>query len=933
MKYKKKWWILVIIIFSASFTFGEPYSEMWIASGDTFNLDGETYEAVLSMSPPSVLLRRNSEYVDVFSIGECYETDFKKLCFTKYQAMDNSEYQVNVELYDKTPTIAAQIKYDNETHYAGEDTAITFVVNITSENPPEEIYIESVISDRLNVQTRDFDVEKILAGKRLSETKTNLDGNTSYEFEIELNSNYAKDYFIGGEVVQKYKGFNETTYFKTKLVKISPHYNLSTDFPKFNQSEDYEFSYTIENQMDSSLEDFRIELFIPKDLNLITYKKVKEKDTSSILSSNNYKVFYSTQDFEKNEKGEFNFTTRHIRTEDIKIPIKIEYYYEDIKFYSDEELNFNVTVNSTNISETCDGNDFNVTFIYDDATYAQILDGNASIEDRSFFPGMDTNARVYLQSLTEEDIESAKISIYENKELKLQQNYENIEFLNKYMAGKFNETAGFEDIIFDVEVEYFCKDSQKWFLQNMTKTIKVKDVGKVILSKDFDEEVLEGEQIEIKLNVENEADTFIHDVSVAEIIPEGFVVKGTTNKTFSLEKSAEVEAYTYFLTAPKVENDTDFILKTELSFEFEGERFNYSDEKTLTVKNKNETKLEYKLSSAQKVKVFEPLKMTLELANEDKIKISNISVELPTSFDFDTEKRTLTFPALYPEQSEKFEWFILPRKQNISFDNLIVRYESEKDNTPIEINYSVNLENPKIVFPEINYRVNALETLNKTIEYEVMFENPSDATFEGSLFFFNDEIGLIIGPNENKELSFIINDSDSEKTSEEKILVGTNVEYTYLNTIYQIVPLEIKIDVEKEPIKVNISEEQKNNDSTEVNLAAEDAKKSNKALLFSILGLVLITGVGAMFFIKHKKRSVEKPTITEEEIKRAEESKIEVTHELDSESKSEIKIEKGKKAEETIEKETNEIKPTNIFSFDDYEKLKEDLDKNLSKKK
>jgi hypothetical protein len=54
---------------------------------------------------------------------------------------------------------------------------------------------------------------------------------------------------------------------------------------------------------------------------------------------------------------------------------------------------------------------------------------------------------------------------------------------------------------------------------------------------------------------------------------------------------------------------------------------------------------------------------------------------------------------------------------------------------------------------------------------------------------------------------------------------------------------------------------------------------------------------------------------------------MQTTHTLDEKSKEKIEIKISGKREILEEKPVSEIKPTEIFSFSDYEKLKEELNK------
>ena len=974
--------ISLSIVYSSSNE--SDFSGGWYGSGDYFIIDNISYLVSVSNNL-DIYLKDDLGNSFFYNIGDCEELLLDEFCFVKYRTIGDFQ-QIFIEINKREPSIIINSSIEYEEVFAGTENKLDIRISVIGDNPPDNLFFTAIIQNDLDIGDTNLDVEYTTNGTILSKYFDDLKSDEIIDLYITLNTNIVNKYSISGVAEYDFNGLKEKVYLNPISVNFKSHFKISDNFPEINESGVYDFELFMDNLVDDDLKFNSFDLIFPLNLNVVDVDNfVKNKQS---FESELYNVFSNSFKLTINKSIEFSI--KHFLSGNYEFFVLSNYSYLDDDFIYFKKYNYSSSINNSETHLYCSGDDFNISFLRTDLSYADLINNvSRLVDDMTLYPGVDINSRIYLTSLVDEDIGSLKFNLYENNSLILVKRIDFIQGLGVKSVDDFVKHIPFGGLTLEGELEYFCKDSNKIFTQNFTKSFTIEDINKITIDKKIDNSDLSsGEETKVTVKLKNDAGLYINDVYIKELIPNNFTTRGIIEKRTSLKKDDTDEVYTYYIKAPFVLNETSYITSTLVFFTYENKTFNYSSENVLKVTPKINS-LDSKISAESNTRLYEPLLISGSIKNKNDFELNNVNVIIPKSSNYDIENKSLSLSVLYPNQTFDFEINLLPKNKNFSIENisfwlgdiLINRTSLDFYLLPSRTSFS-NMDF------SLHKIVNETGDFNLT-KYNVEIFNSGGKNFKGRFYFNRSYYDFDLNPDEIKSFNF---SSIGDDISDEDLYSDSYIYYEFLKIPFIDSLDDLSTDVIKIKRKVindsieyidNVSLDQKD----EVNLSEGKKSGINSLMLLVIFYLValFIIVIIIVLIIKHS-RSKDSNSKTNDHNSDVDSSSLNIdldsvnsleikeSHILDIDSKESIdpklfeinsssknvvpKLQKKSKSKIVdkpdeglnskigspsshsglnngsdiiVEKEVSKFKESHIFSFDDYEKLKEDLEKDLDK--
>ncbi|MBU0461857.1 MAG: hypothetical protein KJ574_04700, partial [Nanoarchaeota archaeon] len=205
-----------------------------------------------------------------------------------------------------------------------------------------------------------------------------------------------------------------------------------------------------------------------------------------------------------------------------------------------------------------------------------------------------------------------------------------------------------------------------YFSNSTTFTARVNKFEDIDITHEFESTSLEGDEDSlVTTNLKNNRLVDLKNVNVTEYIDPRFTVEGVHARTMNLKADEDVDAYSYTLTAPRieVENDTFYINTTVTYYDPDHEMMvTHSKQETMTVKPKELDLTITRTIDDNDADVGDILNIEYTLTNsEEKEIIKDIALYLPLQWEFDIVGPT----SYYIERLAPGESITLTDKQKI----------------------------------------------------------------------------------------------------------------------------------------------------------------------------------------------------------------------------------------------------------------------------
>ncbi|MGM5483987.1 MAG: hypothetical protein ACQER9_03670 [Nanobdellota archaeon] len=931
--------IFFLLLFLCTFADADKlYSENWFSSGDRFNLDGKSYEIMVSDSGSDIkILLEHDDTGEIFEIGECFSNDMKKICFTDHETSDNGQTRVLGKFYEIDYGIKAGFEVSgNKTKFLGEEFEIDFIIEGNENNTVEDLYVELYLPEDIIVDEESF--EK--ANNKLIYEMNNLEKGSDKTLSFTTGSNEKLKMDIGGEISYRYEDEEKSKYLDNFELNYKKHFEIKTNKGKFNHTFPFSYNLSIINQIEDDIELEELNIYLPKNFNFLENDGFVEKEDKSI-ESHIFGSYVKDYSLEKNKiknislildpetsgtyplyiDGEYT-----VNNENYKFPYIKEIFEIPEKDGVDNESQDNESQNSKN----CNNNSIEIT---------------STIENnKTYFPGRKLEFLVYAQNKAEKNITWLKLSLFRNNSLMAQNEY-SLKPHHKIMFKKINDIVPFKDKNYEVLAEFKCQDNNSIFKSEKLLPISIANVDNVLIIQDLsNEEIYEGETVKIELKIENEYDNYIYNISAEEILPSNISVEGVTNRTFSLKNNKESNIYTYYIT-PKVSGKNRTLkIKTNVYYKIKGKNYSQTEESFIDVKKKNNmVKLDYSIEGSEKGNIYEPYIIDFNITNEGNNTIKDFDIEVPPSEDYDLQIKDLNYPAIPPDMEINPSFKIIPFRKNISIRNITFTfYNKFNDVGKRYLNFTKSIDDARSSFHNINFSISLYKKSqeNNTLVYGLKNEGEIKAEFKILDFDEQKFRNISIVPGKEQKLKYNISDEQIEDFEYEKSS-DIFLKYTFLNDEYSINPNSINKHYGNNNNKSGNISSGKNwsdnnsdiNNSKEVSLESKDGInpiiKIMLSLILIILPLFLIFIL--VLFFKKKRNSI--PKIKPEHENEVLNNNMQTSNVIEkpSDKKSLFFSDKKSKNKEKDGK-AEELKPSQIFSFDEYEEYRKKLENNINKK-
>lgn len=909
----------------------EELSTGQFLSGDMIEIDSHIYTVLVSNSTNSVMLRDTNNNGIFLDFGQCYKKNEFEICVELFDTTNSGQKFVQMTTY----LITAQMNIsrtisENET-YVGEKIRITYEMIGDADEDLTKAYLETYIPKTFTIVQTSCDKTSQTDGTLLYIRRNELKKDTTFSCYVDLTSSKPRNHTFSG--TYEYTHLNTKTKGTTDSFNINFKSHIDRDyvFYDINNTKPFRFNVTLNNLVDETVDISKFKIYFPQEIVIERTPSKFIKSVSSTIENQIYQAFEREDSLKGEENETFSFELQTDYEINSSLFTLLEYKVGNLVVNEElERIDFNISFTDTNISTTnqtitlCSGDDFNITI-------------SQNLTNYSVYAGNSFSTRVYAQNGVDENITWANIAIKKGDELFYQgsktffkkQKY-NLFTLQKTIPYTYTESS----YDFEVIVDYYCQDTGVEYSQTETLSIPTSTFDDIVLSKNIEKtEITSNEEILVNVTIENPSVAEFYGLRVREEIPDNLSVRGITSRTLFLNPDTSEQVYTYYITAPEVNESTTFTIKTIMDVPVENDTLSFEQENIITVEpDYNITmKLSETIPSGKKY-LYEPITISYVIENNESDKTArNILFEITESKDFDSTLYEESIDLLGPGEKYTFDVTILPKKTNATIASQVSFKNINYGNQKISSEEDISVSGARITQPFLSYIIDEIEddnTNKSTVTFT--FINPTTKNISARYYDGDKFKNIFIDGDDQTEITLEF-DRVPETFSRNTSLVA----YSFLGNTFFTIPESrtyLYIEPELPEINSNITNSSDDDEFETTNLQLEEQEQSIIGIvLISLFALVLLGGgaIGTFIYI-HKRQ--DKAEISQEDIDKAEHLEVKETHVME---KSEPVNDKKNKndAKKEIPIEDKRIEPTNIFSFDDYEELKKQLDEKDKKHK
>lgn len=949
---------------------GDPYSTIWFGYDDSFKLNNVTYNLQVSDLGEKVqIVLKNSidDSVLVMNINDCHEDNIYEFCFVDSEKLSNEELRVQAEFYEKLPNVSFSITPTTQTSvFAGEQVELEYELKVGGDILPNNVNIELNFPNSVDAKSSFLTKEETVGGYRLFNINNNIYREYTLTGKITIDSNEVQDYDVIVQINYSSEGRDYEIFSDAITVSYKSHYSQGYKFGKRNLSKDFEFNLTLKNIAEKEVELENIEVMLPKGLTI-------ETPTGYILDSEIYDIdsqlydkYFKKLSLEVDEEivQEFKLNPK-IPLGNYSVIVGGKYNYDNKEYvYYSNNIDFEVEELPVEANETeqpdlipedmCDGDDFIIT--------------DTIPEEDDFYPGNDLKYIIYAQSNVGVNITNVAVSLLHNDILLGNKYYDLIPSKHKKNIYSYDDKVPIIENSYDMNliVKYRCQGSSESFVQNKSFSIPVRTIDDILIQKTFaSEELKAGEKTKVTVELENSGEVSVTGVLVEEEIPEGFEVSGVTKSYVTLKSESTDEAYSYYITAPANNEDTDYLFKTKVQYSYGEKNFEKEHEKIINVKKTSLSEVDFSYSGYTSGYVNEPMDIEFKIKNEDVNFIENATIAIPISKEYNLENKDFIYNKIFPNQEVIFNTKIIPLSQISRINDVLLSYKNKFGVTERKkINISTDLKKTRTNFPKLSYKVDVTEKLSKEYVLRIIISNPSTIAAKIKPYQFSrfeKESELEVGSMDTIEKEYYVDSSFMDFTNSTNLFT-----YSFLGTEYKLFPEEYSVIVEKPLSSTDESEKEDFSEKEDIVSALEEERDflllpqlDKGSFIFPTIFVYLIVFIvlfSSAIFVQNiiKEKTQERPGMSEKELNSILNTKVAPTKIMkglgdtsyrdlkktvkksslfkNEKEIKEVSESKDKKASEQTIKDIH-MEPSNLFTFDEYEKYKTDLHEKIKKHK
>ncbi len=600
--------LFILLLVPKSLALGDKVFEDWVYSKNTITLDEKEFYFKLGTEGSTLLVISDEKSVTI-SIEDCEDIDIiRKVCFNEsyYEGSGESGNRAYIIIYYKKPRLNITRKIDNNILIVGEEAEFTVDIYNKGELDADDVSYLDIFPENVVVKTSSgcqhtgskvYYNGDVLAGSYVScrytiKTTAPVDSNTiasvTYSDSFTDVTNYS----------------SAIRLYSTEILRV----NTSVDNSTMQIDETTYFRMNITNVGEQEVEIGSLVVNIPAGLQVLSDNMVK-------INERNYKWSGGLDD---NESKLIVFKLKAVKLKGSEILANIEYKVDNER-YEINNIKESVFVEDRGVTldsniddgQRIDANTEQTISIYvrNENNYSDIKNLILRLNS-TLFPydeyklstlGEEARAKVASVTLKMPDVEST-------------QTY-------KFTANLTYQT------------EYGDTNSEK-----IERTIIVEPIKKLIITKIMSPSTLdEGKEATVTVQIKNDRNTRIDDISVSEIFHGNVGQRGTTSTVIeNISEGQTVTAYTYTVKGPDVINETIYNVTTEAKYTKDGQDYLFTKVLNIKVIPKKLKVTVSKSVSDEDVYIGEVVKVRYKIENEEEEAAKNLRLVFTDNQKVDT---------------------------------------------------------------------------------------------------------------------------------------------------------------------------------------------------------------------------------------------------------------------------------------------------------
>ncbi len=515
-------------------------------TGDTFAVDGTTYEVSVMAGGNEVMIAPLSEFID---LGDCLSTGALEICFkgSGYDDSDN-EYYAELEVSMVFPEISFSHEFSSTDLRPGQVLHINVTLENTGSAPVENLLFVQEVPSGMLVDSIGEDMDG--SGGMITWTSS-LDEEEDVKLTYSLVARSALDEEIQ-QYVEYHDGYEEQRKF-SQAVKISVESPFTMLFSKNTSDEVYlgdliEFEVEIENDDEEDAEIDSLWIDIPSGMDL------EERDPKLSLTGEGL-VYSGTLEGDSSE--EFNLVARVVSEGVLEPKATATLTRDGAAFDLEEELELEAEVPETGIElriweDTDDGRIFEV------------------IETSEEFEGsLSRRLDIYIDNPYHDEITDV--------EVRIESDYHNLVAHRDSIPGRSSRRVFREDVEFpsvnsstndDVNITVTYQTSFGYTHEDMEDfRFTYIPLDQLEIDHELSESRPEsGSSVTVSMIGSNPRSSELSDVELRDVVPEDLFRSGTRERTTSFSADEEKTVYEYSLRLPIVPRETEIDIFTSVRY-------------------------------------------------------------------------------------------------------------------------------------------------------------------------------------------------------------------------------------------------------------------------------------------------------------------------------------------------------------------------------
>lgn len=885
-----KYFLVLFALMFVSIGLAEPYAEYWFTSGDSFDLDGVFYTVYVSTSSDNVLVRSDDgSDPRILSVGRCIETLRWSACYSSYSG-SSDDPQAQFLIYEKNLDVSVEV---SATEAFVSETIELEITLKNQEIETQNVSFFGVLPNTMSVVSA--------TGCTYTEGDTltvvfapgDMSKNSERKCTLRVQASQAQEYFFVGELRYSFEGESSVHFSTPEKILFKRPYTLGKHVPaNVTPLETFELNLSVTNILSRRYTFDNLTFQIPSHFTLRN-----ERMFSSCTEKGQFLECYASFSLSSDETRVFSLELRSRRDSEQALFIRPKYTISSQQ-YRDDLIRVPVSLKDVGVEEPpgC--------FDKENVEISTTLDFN-----RTHYSGSALSFRLFVNNTGNDNITEVTSTIQEDDLLVDKTHIPLIRPGNThYLSNIFLRLPVVEDeteIVYVISTEYLCPDGSS-HVEFSDFSFDVAPIKDIVLEKEISSESIQsGDDVSVTVLIESENNISLPDVRIREVLPSGFTYRGTTSATLQLSSSSETTAYTYVFTAPFVSESSTFDLGTFVEFEIDGTPYSIQYDFPVNVSPRVIGDVDVDiLVDKEQLYQYEPAEIRLRFRNNESDPITNLSISVPSGSDYHVEYNDFFFPIIYPGQTIDHTFHLVSTVRNLSVQSTasFLNAQGALITAPVDFQLSFERARYDYAVPEFTLDIFRQGEDASRITASIINRYPTPIT----ITFFNTSMRI-------EEYSEREEDLDLPFFDLGRFTDGFYTKYSLFDMEFMILPKSYTVSeqISEVPPTQDIpqqvpEEEDESADLDDGVFFEDDSEDVQYALLAMLLLLIFAGGFGSLFFLRIRRKNAS--------LKKSDAVlpvKTPVVEHTMKESVPEVK----------------DLKPTNIFSFNEYEKFRESLDK------